>query len=164
MLRKATSDVTLADGTVIPKGTLVSAAPYAVHHDDTVYPNANTFDPFRFAHLREQDGQSTQHQLFTTTPVWMGFGHGRHAWSVLFNLTPYSFLSWRTISSMHVGPSVQGDSSLLTSELRAILAHIVMNYTLKLDGGGARPKNFFSVDMVPPPNGRVLFKKRDASD
>lgn len=98
------------------------------------------------------------------TPGWMGFGHGRHAWSVLFNLTPYSFLSWRTISSMHVGPSVQGDSSLLTSELRAILAHIVMNYTLKLDGGGARPKNFFSVDMVPPPNGRVLFKKRDASD
>ena len=162
MLRKATSDVTLADGTVIPKGTLVSAAPYAVHHDDTVYPNANAFDPFRFARLREQDGQSTQHQLFTTTPVWMGFGHGRDAWSVLFDLTPYSFLDAPFIDAYR---AVSPGRFFATSELRAILAHIIMNYDLKLEGGGTRPKNFFfSVGMVPPPNGRVLFKRRKVSD
>ena len=86
MLRKATSDVTLADGTVIPKGTLVSAAPYAVHHDDTVYPNANTFDPFRFVRMREAegDGEGSKYQYANTSPEYLAFGHGRHAWCVFF--------------------------------------------------------------------------------
>ncbi len=50
------------------------------------------------------------------------------------------------------------------SELRAVLAYIVMNYDLKLEGGGPRPKNFFfAVGLVPPPSGRILFRKREAA-
>lgn len=49
------------------------------------------------------------------------------------------------------------------NELRAMLAYIVMNYDLKLEGEGPRPKNFFfAVSLVPPPSGRVLVRKRAA--
>ena len=53
LFRKAVKDVTLSDGTRIPKGTLVAAAAVTAHSDDTRYADPGVFDPFRFARLRE---------------------------------------------------------------------------------------------------------------
>ena len=52
IFRKAMQDTVLADGTHIPKGTLIAAAAYGAHHDDDNYANAMDFDAFRFARLR----------------------------------------------------------------------------------------------------------------
>ncbi|RDX48972.1 cytochrome P450 [Lentinus brumalis] len=137
MLREAMTDVVLIDGTVIPKGTIVGVPTFAIHHDKEKYPDSHTFDPFRFARLRAQDGNETKHQLSTTALDWVGFGHGRQS-------CPGRFFA--------------------ASELRAVLAYIVMNYDLKLEGGGPRPKNFFfAVGLVPPPSGRIWFRKREAA-
>ena len=73
-------DVTLSDGTFIPKGTLLAAATHATHHDEAVYPDAEVFDPFRFAHMREQAGESMKHQFVNTSLEYIPFGHGKHAW------------------------------------------------------------------------------------
>lgn len=78
--RKAMKDVTLHDGTFIPRGVNVVAAADPMHHDGSVYADADVFDPFRFSRLREQDGEGTKHQFVNTSLDYISFGHGKHAW------------------------------------------------------------------------------------
>ena len=81
--RKVMKDVTLSDGTFLPAGAMVQSATYPLHHDDAIYPSANTFDPFRFSRMREAEGESVKHQIVTTSNDNIAFGHGKHAWYVL---------------------------------------------------------------------------------
>ena len=53
MTRKALQDFTFSDGTFIPAGTTISAPSHSVHHDGQFYDNPYTFDPFRFARMRD---------------------------------------------------------------------------------------------------------------
>ncbi|PVI00866.1 cytochrome P450 [Periconia macrospinosa] len=74
MNRLALTDVTLSDGTIIPKGYKVS-----VEHrldDPTLYPNAEMFEADRFLKLRETD-QSKWH-FVTGSPEHLSFGYGKH--------------------------------------------------------------------------------------
>ena len=80
LTRKAMKDITLLDGTFLPAGTIVAAASYATHFDDAQYEDAETFDPWRFSRTRE--GEGVKHQFVTTSPDYIPFGHGRHAWYV----------------------------------------------------------------------------------
>ena len=80
IFRQALKDVTLLDGTFIPEGTIVSIASNAMHRDDAHYPDEATFDPFRFARMREGEGEGTKHQFVNTGLDYMAFGHGKHAW------------------------------------------------------------------------------------
>lgn len=84
VFRKAMIDVTLRDGTKIPRGTYLAASAVSIHHDEEKYAGTDVFDPFRFAHMREQDDQnSTSHQFSNTSVNWLAFGHGRNAWYVV---------------------------------------------------------------------------------
>lgn len=82
MFRKAMKDVTLSDGTRIPRGTLVAAASATAHRgDDTRYTAPDAFDPFRFARMREGGADAAvKHQLVNTSVDFLTFGHGKHAW------------------------------------------------------------------------------------
>ena len=75
-------DVTLNDGTTIPAGTLIVANTYSTHFDDEHYVSAAEFDPFRFARMREAEGENTKHQFVNTSIDYILFGHGKHAWYV----------------------------------------------------------------------------------
>jgi cytochrome P450 len=75
MARKALTNVTLSDGTIIPKGYKVNVESRL--HDPTLYPNPEKFEPDRFLKLR--DTGSSKWQYITTSPEHMGFGYGRHA-------------------------------------------------------------------------------------
>lgn len=75
-------DFILSDGTSIPKGAFVSAAAYPIHHDDDNYTGGDKFDGFRFAKIRAQDGLNTTNQFVNTSPGYIPFGHGKHAWLV----------------------------------------------------------------------------------
>ena len=89
IFRKALKDVTLSDGTRIPKGTLVAAAAVTAHSDDASYPDPAVFDPFRFARLREGGLEAaTRHQIVHTSVDFITFGGGKHAWSVPTSLFP----------------------------------------------------------------------------
>jgi cytochrome P450 len=80
-LRKAVQDVTLIDGSVIPKGTYVCPATQAMHTDEEFYESATTFNPFRFAEMRTGDENDAVRYQFPSTGVdYMSFGHGRNAW------------------------------------------------------------------------------------
>ena len=82
MERKALKDFTFSDGTFIPKGTHVAAVAYPVHVDENIYEDPLTFKPFRFAEAREgaDARDAVKNQMITTSPQYLLFGHGKHAW------------------------------------------------------------------------------------
>ena len=83
LVRKALKDFTFSDGTFVPKGTQIFTAARSVHRNRAVYESPLAFDPFRFARMREGDSEGVKHQYVSTTPEYLPFGHGRHAWYVL---------------------------------------------------------------------------------
>lgn len=80
VIRKAVVDTTLSDGTVIPAGTMLGAAAAATHWDDDNYDDASIFNPFRFSDMREDESERIKHQFVSTSPEYVPFGHGKHAW------------------------------------------------------------------------------------
>ena len=80
MSRKVLKDFTFSDGTFLPAGTHISVASGAIHHDGELYKNPHEFDPFRFANMRDEDGEGAKHQMVSTSTDYIPFGHGKHAW------------------------------------------------------------------------------------
>ncbi|GBE89830.1 Cytochrome P450 monooxygenase paxP [Sparassis crispa] len=136
--RKAMKDITLSNGTMIPKGTLIVAAAAPMHLDKENYLNADVFDPFRFSNLRAGEGEGTKYQFVSTSPEYIPFGHGKHA-------CPGRFFA--------------------ASELKVMLAYVVLNYDIKFEGGGKRPENLWiNASIVPAPGVKVMFRKRRSAD
>lgn len=47
------------------------------------------------------------------------------------------------------------------NELKAMMAHLVLNYDVKFEEEGVRPPNqWFGLTFVPDPTANVLFRKR----
>ena len=78
-------DITLSDETFIRKGTILAAATHAMHHDNATYSNADDFDPFRFARMREGEGEDMKHRFTNTSIDCLTFGHGTQAWYVILS-------------------------------------------------------------------------------
>ncbi|KAI1792290.1 cytochrome P450 [Ganoderma leucocontextum] len=137
LTRKTVKDITLNNGAFIPRGTVLVAAARPMHHDKSKYANADVFDPFRFEKMRQGEGEGLKHQFVNTSVDFVSFGHGKHA-------CPGRFFA--------------------ASELKALLAYIVLNYDLKLGGDGKRPANiYYGTNVVPSVTGKVLFRKRQVT-
>ncbi|GJJ15197.1 hypothetical protein Clacol_009473 [Clathrus columnatus] len=118
LFRLSLKDFTFSDGTLIPKGSLLSVANRPIHRDEEKYPNGDKFDGFRFARIRAEDGLNTTHQFVNTSPDYIPFGHGRHA-------CPGRFFA--------------------ATELKAIMVYLVLNYDVKMENEGVRPPNVTAV-------------------
>ena len=46
--------------------------------DNALYPNADTYDGFRFSRMRETDGKTVY--ATNTSTEFLQFGHGKFAW------------------------------------------------------------------------------------
>ncbi|PIL27965.1 cytochrome P450 [Ganoderma sinense ZZ0214-1] len=143
MGRKAMKDLTLCDGTFLPRGTIVHTAAHALHHDSAVLERADTFDAFRYARMRaaavrsgsdQGTGAKLQFAATTTSPEYLPFGHGAHA-------CPGRYFA--------------------DNVLKAVLAHLILKYDMKLGGDGVRPADvFIAMGVLPAPQSRVLFRPR----
>lgn len=89
VMRKTSQDTTLSDGTFIPAGTLVTGASTATHSDARNYENPEVFNPLRFAEMRTDEGEGFKHQFVSTSPEYVPFGHGKHAWYVISQETDW---------------------------------------------------------------------------
>lgn len=78
--RKTLRDVTLSNGTVIPKGTWVAVAATETHYDEQRYHEPERFIPFRFYEMAGEESKKTDYLCTTTSVDYVAFGHGRHAW------------------------------------------------------------------------------------
>ncbi|KAI6016936.1 cytochrome P450 [Pisolithus microcarpus] len=110
--RKAMKDLTLSDGTFVPKGTHLCIPTYVVHRDSVVYDNPGIFNPFWFSQLSDDEDASARHQMVGVTQDYLPFGFGKHA-------CPGRFLA--------------------ANEVKTMLAYIVMSYDVKFEGRVSRP-------------------------
>ncbi|KIJ13791.1 hypothetical protein PAXINDRAFT_80408 [Paxillus involutus ATCC 200175] len=134
MTRKVMKEFTFSDGTVLPKGTIVTIASQATHLDNGIYENAEMFDPFRSANMRDEDGDGAKHLFVSTNPEYLSFGHGRHA-------CPGRFFAG--------------------NELQSMLAHVVLSYDIKLEDNATRPRSLHIGGTISAhPTARVMFRKR----
>jgi hypothetical protein len=69
----------LSDGTIVPPGWTVAVVSRTVHRDPSVYPNPDTFDPFRFSKLRMEADSDVKYGFTTLDKDYILFGVGRHA-------------------------------------------------------------------------------------
>jgi hypothetical protein len=107
MRRLALEDIKLSDGTLIPKGSSLLVSSHKMWDPD-VYPNPETFDPYRFLRLRDTPGHETSAQLVSPSPEHLGFGYGKHA-------CPGRFFA--------------------ANEVKIALCHILLKYDFKLPDG-----------------------------
>lgn len=84
--RLAMEDVTLPDGIVIPKDTVVMISGVHMMMDSSVWPDGQKFDGYRFYNLRQKANKASQSSFnyVSTSPEHMGFGHGNQACSGRF--------------------------------------------------------------------------------
>lgn len=80
MSRVTLAEATIANGTVLPQGTVVALAPRATHYNADIYDQPDVFDPFRFSKLRQTAGGIDSKHAFTAlSNDYLLFGVGRHA-------------------------------------------------------------------------------------
>jgi len=135
VFRLALRPFTFSNGMTIPAGTLVALPQRALHTDEDIYSDPDQFDGFRFARLREQEGDVmvATHQTVSTSSDHVAFGIGRHQ-------CPGRFLA--------------------AVEIKALLAHIVVTYDVKFEEGKGLPVERHMGPFRYPGNADVLFRKR----
>ncbi|KAK4130390.1 cytochrome P450 [Trichocladium antarcticum] len=135
----ARSGVVTPSGVKIPCGATVVVPSYVVLQDGDVYPNAHEFKPFRFAEQRSDERieyvERAAKAFASTSTDYLAFGHGRNA-------CPGRFFA--------------------ANELKLILAHLVLNYDIAIQG--SRPPNvWFGLNRAPPFQATVRIRKRTGS-
>ncbi|KAH8651049.1 cytochrome P450 [Xylariales sp. PMI_506] len=109
MLRLALEDVTLSDGTVIPKGEGVAVSMHRMW-DPALHASPHQWDGYRFLRMREASKQAASWaQLVSTSPDHMGFGYGTHA-------CPGRFFAAHAVKSMMAQMLIQYDWRLLPKQ------------------------------------------------
>ena len=148
-------NIVLSNGIQIPAGTLICANAVGTHYNDATYPNPDVFEPFRFSSMRKE-GHGMRHQYTNTSVDFIAFGIGAAAWYVL-RYYPRLTLTDGLLDSP--------GRFFASSELKSILAYVVLNYDLKLHEGATRPPNiWFGRVIMPALDGKVLFRKRQNVD
>ncbi|KAJ3504346.1 hypothetical protein NLJ89_g7978 [Agrocybe chaxingu] len=136
--RVLVKDHLFSDGTLLPKGTTISVAAPSAHLNGEKYEDPLRFDAFRYVKMRERgDAAERKFDMVSSNIDSLGFGLGRH-------ICPGRFFA--------------------ASELKMMLAHIVVTYDVKLQQEGVRPPDLWvSSACIPNPGVQVLFRKRVAA-
>ncbi|KAF7336908.1 hypothetical protein MVEN_02127100 [Mycena venus] len=137
-----------SDGKTIPYGSFICVPMAAAQLDPENYDNAEVFDGFRFARQREEQSSGvvgdrdtregprafTRHMV-TTGFDHVVFGHGQHA-------CPGRFFA--------------------ATELKAMLAHILINYDIKAENDTRPPDIRMAEATLPNPWGKIWIRKRES--
>ena len=159
----AEDGITAPDGTHCPKGSLLSVPSWAIHNDEELYPDPLLFKPERYLAPRtqsqvdhtndaDQEDKPTEQaradknrryldranlSFTTTSPTYLGFGHGRHA-------CPGRFFA--------------------AQELKLLLAYLFKKYDMELEDkaedGGRVMNMWMGPNHVPPLKARVRVRRK----
>ncbi|KAF2218367.1 cytochrome P450 [Elsinoe ampelina] len=132
MNRFVEKDITLSDGTKLPKGAriMVTAETY---RDPDIYHQPDTFEADRFLKLRNQAGEENNWQFVTTSPKHMLFGHGQHA-------CPGRFFA--------------------SNEIKIALCFFLLKYDMKLQDGQSRPIGMQFEGNAMSADEKILLRRR----
>ncbi|GJD02292.1 cytochrome P450 [Colletotrichum higginsianum] len=132
MPRQVTSQMTLADGLVLPEGTVIGVSAQR-HWDADVYAEPHRFIGDRFLRMRQLPGKENAAQLVTTGPNHLGFGHGNHG-------CPGRFLA--------------------AAELKIILAQLVLGYEWRVIRGLEPKIKVIGVNLDSDPAAVIEIRRR----
>ncbi|KZO94405.1 cytochrome P450 [Calocera viscosa TUFC12733] len=138
MGRKAMRDVTLSDGTFVPRGAKVMLNLYGIHHDPELFDKPDEFDPWRYSRRVEAGESEASNALATASGEFLFWGGGSH---------------------------VCAGRYFASQEMKTMLAVIVTQYEVKFEGlePGVRPKDlWFAFSCIPDMKAKVLFRRRQA--
>ncbi|KAF4201487.1 hypothetical protein CNMCM8927_001473 [Aspergillus lentulus] len=131
--RYAMADITLSDGTFIPKGAMLTISAHTMK-DESIYPHADTFDGYRFYNKRKVPGNEHRYQFVTTSNEHFAFGHGLHA-------CPGRFFA--------------------ANEVKILLIHLLLKYDWKFAEDRGRPQPFMhGTEIICDPTVKLLYKAR----
>jgi len=105
----------------------------SIHRDENIYPTPNTFEPWRFANLKDKSSEVVKNPYTSITPHYLYFGHGKQA-------CPGRFF---------VG-----------MELKAILCYIMMNYDIKIEDGIRPPNDELGIGVLPSTTAEIMIRQR----
>ncbi|KAK3344910.1 putative cytochrome P450 monooxygenase [Neurospora tetraspora] len=134
MRRYVGKDLTLSDGTFIPKGGNVAVSAHNMW-DSEVYEQPDKWDGRRFLRMRETPGKENMAQLVSTGPDHLGFGHGQHA-------CPGRFFA--------------------ANEVKIAVIYLLLNYEWRLPEGSDPKVRTFGFSMGVDPSLKVEYKGRQA--
>ena len=101
---------------------------------------------------KDEHVQSKRKLAIMPDTEYIAFGIGKHTWCV-FACTSPSHIDLLCIHSP--------GRFFASGALKAILAHLVLNYDIKLVEEGKRPANFFFfMAVMPNAYGKVMLRKR----
>ncbi|KAK5089867.1 hypothetical protein LTR05_000034 [Lithohypha guttulata] len=89
MKRRLMADIKFGDTLTLPKGCPIAIASYTVHRDETHYPNAEIFDPFRFCEkIPNSNSYKSTRPSYEPDEHYLVFGIGHHVSHLYVVLTP----------------------------------------------------------------------------
>jgi len=135
MSRLALRPFTFSNGVTVPAGTLVAVPASAAHKDERIFPNPEEFDGFRFAKLRESEGDTAigRYQTVSVSSEQLAFGLGKHT-------CPGRFFA--------------------ANEVKTLLAHVVVTYDMKFEEGKEAPRELCIAGMRIPRATNIMFRTR----
>ncbi|KAH7246834.1 hypothetical protein FSOLCH5_012080 [Fusarium solani] len=134
-IRKVMKPISLSDGTQLPPGTKVLAPQAGISVDERYFPNPERFDALRFYNLRQESDEASNRWQFTSlNDTNINFGAGKHA-------CPGRFFAG--------------------NEIKLVLAHLLINYDIRLKKGEDRPMPMAMVmTKAPSPDAELEFRRR----
>ncbi|KAL9616420.1 MAG: hypothetical protein Q9160_008719 [Pyrenula sp. 1 TL-2023] len=140
-------------GLPLPKGALVSFVSQPMHTDPDLFPDPNTYDPFRFVRLREADSNSDakkESQPSTDTAD----GTLR---------SPHSFLSTANLLIFGRGRNSCPGRYLVDCQLKMLISYLFTHYDIKFVDEKDRPTNKWLLEFIFPPKGVKIVARRRAT-
>jgi cytochrome P450 len=133
MQRLVLKDMTLKDGTYLPKGTLMEI--YAGRMwDPKLMEDADKFNPYRWLKLREQPGMNGLAQHVMPSPDFPVWGYGTWA-------CPGRFFA--------------------NNEVKMVLCHILLKYNLKFSEKHESTIFNYTMNRLPKPGVKLLVRHRE---
>lgn len=142
------------NGTVCPFNSWIGVATNGIHNDSNIYPESDTFKPFRFSDMREAEAiagvkgetegahakeaarealiKKANLSFVSAGPQYHPFGHGRHA-------CPGRFFA--------------------ANELKLLLAHMVQNYDFQFLESRP-PSQWMGTMLIPPRTATIKVRRR----
>ncbi|KAG6051360.1 hypothetical protein E4U17_006223 [Claviceps sp. LM77 group G4] len=137
LARVALKDFTFSNGLHVPKGSVIFTPNSPIFDDERFYPNAKTFDGFRFSRMRGDPKLKSSCDLTATNEQSMHFGIGRHA-------CPGRFMA--------------------SAEVKLAVIFILQNFDIAMENFGPRPKNHsFGKFMLPDMAAKIWLRESTTS-
>jgi cytochrome P450 len=132
-------------GLPLPKGALVSFVSQPMHTDPDLFPDPNTFDPFRFVRLRKADDAASSED---TNGI----------------RSPHSFLSTSNLLIFGRGRNSCPGRYFVDFQLKMLISYLFTNYEIELIETN-QPVNKWILEFIFPSKGvKIAVKRRVKAD